>query len=197
MAETMAETMAAETMAAETNGIPDSITMSILESTTHIPIAQLTPLLPESAARSVKAVVTLTWPYSSRTGSVAFLLAEPDFRLRRTRGQVRVQFSGSAANVIAKSGIASGDEVVLCLDGVEYIEVESATATPGRGVEFELKFTERLLLQVRVTCNSHMTCFDLSRCSSDRRNLKRSSSSISIIQTQSLFPHVHLFQRQR
>ncbi|ESZ91997.1 hypothetical protein SBOR_7612 [Sclerotinia borealis F-4128] len=123
--------------------------MSTLESTTHIPIAQLTPSLPSSTSKSVKAVVTLTWPYSSRTGSVAFLLAEPDFRLRRTRGQVRVQFSGSSANIIAKSGIASGDEVILCLDGVEYVEPEATNATPGRGVEFELKFTERLLLQFR------------------------------------------------
>lgn len=144
----------AETMAI-TNGNPDSTTMSTLESTTHIPIAQLTPLLPASASRSVKAVVTLTWPYSSRTGSIAFLLAEPDFRLRRTRGQVRVQFSGPAAKVIDKSGIASGHEVILCLDGVEFIEAEAPNATPGRGVEFELKFTKRLLMQVRVTCNIH------------------------------------------
>ncbi|APA13534.1 hypothetical protein SS1G_07829 [Sclerotinia sclerotiorum 1980 UF-70] len=131
------------------NGIPDSTTMSTLESTTHIPIAQLSPLLPASTSRSVQAVVTLTWPYSSRTGSVAFLLAEPDFRLRRIRGQVRVQFSGSSANAVAKSGITSGDEVILCLDGVEYLEPEPPNATPGRGVEFELKFTERLLLQFR------------------------------------------------
>ncbi|CAD6451860.1 8dac0915-0fd9-4341-833b-f3f4db050a0a [Sclerotinia trifoliorum] len=132
-----------------TNGIPDSTTMSTLESNTHIPIAQLSPLLPASGSRSLKAVVTLTWPYSSRTGSVAFLLAEPDFRLRRTRGQVRVQFSGSSANAVAKSGITSGDEVILCLDGAEYVELEPPNATPGRGVEFELKFKERLLLQFR------------------------------------------------
>ncbi|TGO43187.1 hypothetical protein BHYA_0003g01430 [Botrytis hyacinthi] len=138
----------AETIAAA-NGIPNSTTMSKLESTTHIPIAQLTPLLPASASRSVKAVVTLTWPYSSRTGSVAFLLAEPDFRLRRIRGQVRVQFSGSSANAIAKSGITSGDEVILCLDGAEYVGTEAPSATPGRGVEFELKFTDKLLLQFR------------------------------------------------
>lgn len=137
---------------ASANQTPDSTTsttMLILQSTEHIPIAQLTPSLSGSASKSVKAVVTLTWPYSSRAGSVAFLLAEPDFRLRRTRGQVRVQFSGSSANIIAKSGIASGDGVVLCLDGVEYIKADAAkTATPGRGVDFELKFTERLLLQV-------------------------------------------------
>ncbi|QSZ32875.1 hypothetical protein DSL72_002456 [Monilinia vaccinii-corymbosi] len=159
MAEVMAEPTAEPT--AETNGIPDSITTSTLESTTHIPIAQLTPLLPTPASRSVKAVVTLTWPYSSRTGSVAFLLAEPDFRLRRTRGQVRVQFSGSSANIIAKSAISSGDEVVLCLDGVEYIEAEATNATPGRGVEFELKFTERLLLQFRSEESQHVKLINI------------------------------------
>jgi hypothetical protein len=127
---------------AETNG------RSTIESAAHIPIAQLTPLLTAPASRSIKAIVTLTWPYSSATGSVAFLLSEPDFRLRRTRGQVRVQFAGSSAKHVAKSGIASGDEVILCLDGVEWVEDDNRVSTPGRGVEFELKFTERLLLQV-------------------------------------------------
>jgi hypothetical protein len=58
-----------------------------------------------------------------------------------------VQFSGSSAKEVAKSGIASGDQVILSLDGVEWIH-DAAVATPGRGLEFELKFTERLLLQV-------------------------------------------------
>jgi hypothetical protein len=119
-----------------------------IESTSHIPIAELTELLTTPASRSVKAIVTLTWPYSSATGSVAFLLAEPDFRLRRSKGQVRVQFSGSSAKAIAKAGIASGDEITLCLDGVEWMRDETELSTPGRGVEYELKFTERLLLQV-------------------------------------------------
>jgi hypothetical protein len=119
-----------------------------LASTSPIPIAQLTPLLAAPSTRSVKAIVTLTWPYSSATGSVAFLLAEPDFRLRRTKGQVRAQFSGSSAKAVSKSGIASGDEVILSLDGVEWVQDEAPFATPGRGIEFDLKFTERLLLEV-------------------------------------------------
>ena len=132
------------TMAEVTNG-----RATTLDSTIHIPIAQLTPILSAPSTRSIKAVVTLTWPYSSATKSVAFLLSEPDFRLRRTRGQVRVQFSGSSAKSIAKSGIASGDEVLLGLEGVEWVHDEGTVTTPGRGVEFELRFTERLLLQVR------------------------------------------------
>jgi len=128
--------------------IADGATALSIESTSHIPISHLSPELTEPSTRSLKAIVTLTWPYSSVTGSVAFLLAEPDFRLRKSRGQVRVQFSGSSAKSIAKAGIASGDEVVLCLDGVEWSQDESEMSTPGRGVEFELKFAERLLLQV-------------------------------------------------
>jgi hypothetical protein len=60
---------------------------------------------------------------------------------------VRVQFSGSSAKEVAKSGIASGDGIILSLDGVEWVH-DATVASPGRGVEFELKFTERLLLQV-------------------------------------------------
>ncbi|PQE33676.1 telomere end binding protein [Rutstroemia sp. NJR-2017a WRK4] len=138
----------------------DGSVKSTLESLTHIPIAELTPDLEAPGSRAVKAVVTLTWPYSSATGAVAFLLAEPDFRLRRNKGQVRVQFSGSSAKVIAKSGIASGDEVILSLDGVDWITDASVAlnATPGRGVDFELKFTEKLLLQRART--SYGSLFD-------------------------------------
>ncbi|RDW83015.1 hypothetical protein BP5796_04506 [Coleophoma crateriformis] len=128
------------------NAVVDGVA-STIESKAHIPIAQLTPLLAAPSSRSLRATVTLTWPYSSATGSIAFLLVEPDFRLRRSRGQVRVQFSGSSAQAVAKAGIASGDEVLLCLDGVQWLESVSETATPGRGVDIELKFTERLLLQ--------------------------------------------------
>lgn len=124
----------------------------------HIPIAELSPTLDKPSSKSVKAIVTLTWPYSSATGSVAFLLAEPDFRLRRSKGQVRVQFSGSSAKRIAKAGIASGDEVVLCLDGAEWMRNGAAPSTPGSGVEFELKFTERLLLQVRLRVLPDLIC---------------------------------------
>lgn len=121
---------------------------SISQKTTHIPIAQLTPLLVAPASRSITAIVTLTWPYSSAADCVAFLLSEPDFRLRRARGQVRVQFAGPSAKRVASSGIASGDEVILCLDGVDWVEGENSSSTPGRGLEFELRFTGRLLLQV-------------------------------------------------
>ena len=127
------------------------MTAATLDQTFHLPIAQLTPLLAAPTSRSVKAIVTLTWPFSSASGTVAFLLAEPDFRLRRTRGQVRVQFAGSSAQSVVKNGIASGDEVILSLDGVQFIQEEGLDGTPGLGVEVGLKFTERLLLLVRAS----------------------------------------------
>ncbi|KAL3422933.1 hypothetical protein PVAG01_04680 [Phlyctema vagabunda] len=136
-------------------------TRASIEATKHIPIAQLTPLLVAPSSRSLTAEVTIAWPYSSATDSVSFLLAEPDFRLRRTKGQVRAQFGGSSAKAVAKAGITSGDEVVLCLDGVEWLNVESTPGTPGRGVDFELKFTERLLLQFRSNDSQQSTIIDI------------------------------------
>ena len=119
-----------------------------LRAASHIPIAQLNQESQALGTKSIKAIVTLTWPYSSATSSVAFLLAEPNFRLRKSRGQVRVQFSGSSAKSVQRAGIASGDVVVLCLEGVEFVQDAVEGSIPGRGVEFELKFTERLVLQV-------------------------------------------------
>ncbi|KAH7324062.1 hypothetical protein BKA65DRAFT_555722 [Rhexocercosporidium sp. MPI-PUGE-AT-0058] len=142
-------------MAGETNGA------IALESTEHVPIAQLSPEIAAPATRAIRAVVTLTWPYSSATGSVAFLLSEPDFRLRRTRGQVRVRFSGSSAKAVAASGIASGDEVIVCLDGVEWISDDATVVTPGRGIEYELKFSERLLLQFTQQDSEEVKKIDL------------------------------------
>ncbi len=112
------------------------------------PIAQLSPELSDLESKAIKAVVTLIWPYSSINGSLKILLAEPDFRLRRTRGQVRVQFSGAIAKAIVDSKIGSGDELLISLVGAEWIRDESVGQTPGRGIEWELKYKERLLLEV-------------------------------------------------
>src|SRR5438046_7890038 len=96
-----------------------------LDSSVHIPIAQLTPLLASPSSRSIKAIVTLIWPYSSSTRSLTVLLAEPDFRLRQARGQVRAKFLGSSAKSVMQSKIGSGDEVALSLDGVDWRKDEA------------------------------------------------------------------------
>jgi len=123
----------------------------LLAAAAQIPIAQLTPDLSAPSTRYIRAIVTLIWPYSSSNSTLTVLLAEPDFRLRRTRGQVRVQFSGSSARNVFEARIGSGDEVILSLDGVEWTKDESAGHTPGRSIDWELRFSERLVLKVLIT----------------------------------------------
>ncbi|KAL8894450.1 MAG: hypothetical protein Q9192_004311 [Flavoplaca navasiana] len=84
---------------------------------------------------------------SNQTFSI--LLAEPDFRLRRQRGQVRVQFRGSSAKALARCDVQSGDYVDLALSHAQWEKKESASGTPGRGIEWELRFEERVVLQIQ------------------------------------------------
>ena len=114
-----------------------------------IGIAQLHPGL-DSNLTAVTGVVTLIWPYSSVTLFSSILLVEPDFRLRRHRGQVRVSFTGASANAVAKSRISSGDSLRLSLVGVTWIKDTATTSTPGKGIEWELKYGCRVLFEVRV-----------------------------------------------
>ena len=125
-----------------------------LHARTQLPIAQLEPSI-NSSTSLVRGVVTLVWPYSSSTSSTSILLVEPDFRLRRNKGQVRITFQGSSAKVVARSGLNSGDRLVLGLEGVEWIEDEGAIKTPGRGVDWELRFGGRVILQVRDRLCNH------------------------------------------
>lgn len=112
-----------------------------------IPIAQLQPGL-DAEATSVTGVVTLIWPYASSTQSTSLLLVEPDFRLRGHRGQVRVHFNGASARTVAKSGLGSGDRLSMSLKGSAWTKDSSSTTTPGRSIEWELKYGERVLLEV-------------------------------------------------
>ncbi|OCL02115.1 hypothetical protein AOQ84DRAFT_443578 [Glonium stellatum] len=114
----------------------------------RIPIAELAPSLPSPDTKVIKAVVTLLWPYSSSTRQCALLLADPDFRLRRRRGQVRVRFSGPAGRALGNSGIGIGDEVILSLQGAHYIDDVGDVRTPGKSVEWELLFQQRLVAQI-------------------------------------------------
>lgn len=115
-----------------------------------IRIADLEPSIPSQDQRYIKGVVTLIWPFSSSANSAAVLLAEPDFRLRRNKGQVRVQFVGSSGKAIAGSRISSGDEVILGLGGAEWAKGLGTLPTPGKNVDWELCFRRKLSIQVRV-----------------------------------------------
>ena len=112
------------------------------------PIAQLNPDL-EHDDSYVAGIVTLIWPYAASKSTCSLLLVDQDFRLRSNRGQVRVHFQGSSAKAVARSGISSGDQLLLSLRGAQWVKDSTAATTPGRGIDWQLQYGERLVLQVR------------------------------------------------
>ena len=124
--------------------------LASLASQPTTPIAQLNPDLPDQASRVVRGQVTITWPFNSVTRTAAFLLAEPDVRLRRARGQVRVEFRGPSAKAVSECGLGAGDELLFSLEGVEWAEDVSPGRIPGSRVDWQLQFNARLVLQVRI-----------------------------------------------
>ncbi|KAL8799279.1 MAG: hypothetical protein Q9182_006016 [Xanthomendoza sp. 2 TL-2023] len=113
-----------------------------------IPIAQLEPSI-NISEKAVEGIVTLIWPYSISSQTFSILLAEPDFRLRRQRGQIRVRFSGSSAKAVARCDIQSGDRVTLNLLGAQWERDETGSGASGRGVEWELRFEEQTALKIQ------------------------------------------------
>lgn len=113
-----------------------------------IPIAQINPAFDQLAGSSIRATVTLVWPYSSSTKSFSVLLAEPDVRLRRTNGQVKVTFHALVAERIAETHVGIGDEVVLGLSGCRLEENGTATQTPSRYVAWDVHFDDRVHIEV-------------------------------------------------
>ncbi|KAI7081897.1 hypothetical protein KC356_g8794 [Hortaea werneckii] len=114
-----------------------------------VPIQTLAPDAELPSNGAIRAVVTLAWPFSSSTRQCALLLADPDFRLRTRKGQVRVRFTGPSAEAVAKSRIGIGDEITLHLGGATWAEPkEGAVRTPGKSVDGELVFARQLGLKV-------------------------------------------------
>lgn len=133
-------------MSSTSSGFP------LLEAKSPTPIAELDPDLPDQTSRAVTGEVTLVWPYNSATGSLAFLLADPDVRLRRNKGQVRVQLLGSSAKAVTDIRLGGGDTVALALDGVDWVKDNSVVRIPGSRVDWQLQFSEKLILQVCHYC---------------------------------------------
>lgn len=115
----------------------------------NLPIAELTPELPNLDSKQFRAVVRLLWPFSSSTRQCALLLVEPDFRLRNKKGQVRVRFTGSSARAIAETGVGIGDEVVIGLRGAQFVQETVDIRTPGKSLDWELTYSQTLVVQVR------------------------------------------------
>ncbi|KFA63238.1 hypothetical protein S40285_04909 [Stachybotrys chlorohalonatus IBT 40285] len=129
----------------------DSAALDQLQASEAIPIAQLQPDPDNATSRVVDGIVTVTWPFSIVKNSLAFILAERDVLLRRNKGQLRVQLNGPAANALTKAGFGGGDELRLGLQGAEWKPCETQTRLPGDTLEWQLGFTNRLLLRIRKT----------------------------------------------
>ncbi|KAL8711451.1 MAG: hypothetical protein Q9220_004109 [cf. Caloplaca sp. 1 TL-2023] len=117
------------------------------ERADRIAIAQLSPSV-DPKNQVLEGVVTLIWPYSASSKAFSILLAESDFRLRRQNGQVRVRFTGPSAEAASKCNVQSGDRIILSLLGVRW-EKETSKSTPGSRIEWELHFTDRLILKTQ------------------------------------------------
>ncbi|CBF74106.1 hypothetical protein AN8205.2 [Aspergillus nidulans FGSC A4] len=122
----------------------------LLRSTAAIPIARLSPDVDRLSQSSIHSVVTLLWPYSSSTRTLSVLLAEPDFRLRRSNGQVKVFFHGHVAEEVARTHIGIGDTVYLSLTGSKLSknDANAATQTPGRSVSWDVHFETSAFLEI-------------------------------------------------
>ncbi|KUL92106.1 hypothetical protein ZTR_02233 [Talaromyces verruculosus] len=112
-----------------------------------ISIPQLSPELEDASQYSVRAVVTLVWPFSSSNRLFSLLLAEPDFRLRNQNGQIRVTFCGRCAEEVARTKIGIGDTVTLSLQGAQWTENQKGQSTPGKSLGWELQFKNRVKLE--------------------------------------------------
>ncbi|PIA91481.1 hypothetical protein CB0940_09500 [Cercospora beticola] len=112
------------------------------------PITALDPETRPPPDKTIRAVVSLYWPYSSSTKQCAFLLTDPDPRLRSRRGQVRVRFTLASATAVAQGKIGIGDEVLLNLRGAQWSSYSSTVSTPGKSVEGELVYRGDLSLRV-------------------------------------------------
>lgn len=119
-----------------------------MAAATTTPIASLEPGL-DADSTSVTGIVTLIWPYASSSQTLSLLLVEPDFRLRRNQGQVRIHFTGASAKAVARAHVASGDQLLLNLKGVKWAKDGSTASTPGKGIEWDLRYGERVVLQIQ------------------------------------------------
>jgi hypothetical protein len=121
---------------------------SRFSNSTRVPISQLGLASDAQVARHIRAVVALVWPYSSSTRALSLLLAEPDVRLRKRKGQVKVTFYGPSAEAVAKGRIGIGDTVQLGLEGAQWIQSSDEVATPGKKIEWDLAFSGKANLDV-------------------------------------------------
>lgn len=117
----------------------------------ELPIAELSPEIEDVAFKYIEAVVTLVWPYSSSERTFSLLLADHDFRLRSSKGQVRVNFRGPSATELARTRVGIGDSLRLSLKGCKWGQNIQDVATPGKRVSWDLLY--ETVLEAEVSPN--------------------------------------------
>ncbi|GKT99543.1 hypothetical protein FLAG1_01658 [Fusarium langsethiae] len=135
--------------------------ISLLDQGESIPIAGLNPDASDQENRVVHGTITITWPFSIITKSIAFLLAEHDFRLRRENGQVRVRFHGAAAKAISDASLGAGDDIRVSLRGVQWEKNETQTQVAGSTLAWQLEFTNRLVIGISRPNMEQETLLDI------------------------------------
>lgn len=127
---------------------PNELMSAAFAKKNIIPIARLDVSRLPGPESYIEATIALQWPYSSLTGVSAFLLAEQDFRLRRTGGQVRWELTGPSASSLSAIGIEIGDVVRLDLNGLTWVDNPQNLNIPGQCVERTLRSDWKLAIQV-------------------------------------------------
>jgi hypothetical protein len=127
---------------------PTSPRSSRFAQSTRVAISHLAPQSDAPSPRHIRAVVALVWPYSSSTRALSLLLAEPDIRLRKGKGQVKVTFHGPSAEAVAKGHVGIGDTVQLGLEGAQWMQSSEHISTPGKKIGWDLVFDGRANLDV-------------------------------------------------
>ncbi|KAM0235845.1 hypothetical protein ACHAPO_005631 [Fusarium lateritium] len=127
---------------------------SLLDKGESIPISGLSPDASDQENRVVHGEITVAWPFSIITKSIAFLLAEGDFR-------VRVQFHGAAAKAISDASLGAGDKIRVSLKGVQWEKNETKTQTAGSTLAWQLDFTNRLVIAIHPYNMEQETLLDI------------------------------------
>ena len=112
-------------------------------------IKSLSPQASATSDKCIEGVVSLIWPFSSYTQQAAILVAEPDFRLRKAKGQTKVRFHGESAVEVAKSGIGVGDTVRLGLEGAQFVQPDRGDIVTGQRADADLAFHHEMAMDIQ------------------------------------------------
>ena len=110
-------------------------------------LASLAPGASDSEPKFLVAIISLLWPFSPSSSSLSVLASEEDFRLRKNRGQVRINFKGLPASAVDRTKLQIGDRVIISLEGAEFQPLDDATE---RDVPWIVVYSTRLAMKVTL-----------------------------------------------